>query len=146
MNDRPVTAAHRQVILLAALVWFSGGVILLTKGGSLVVEGMRLRPDSPWPWFAVVAGLVVGGLKTRYIFTRLCRRNLERIAALAEPRPWQAYRNGFYVFLATMTALGAALTRVALDNYGVLIGLAVLDLGLGLALLASGRAFRPRPS
>lgn len=127
--------------VIAGLVWFSGAVVLLIKGGSLLLQALALRPDSLWTWLAIPAGLVIGGIKTELIFERACVRNLERIAGLQQPRIWQAYRPGFYLFLTTMIILGGTLSRLAEGNYAGLLAMALLDFSLATALAAGGRPF-----
>ena len=72
----------RTLNVLAALVWYLGGIVLLTKGGSLLVEAKSLRPGQVWPWLAIVVALIAGGLQARFLFSKSCRKNLDRIAAL----------------------------------------------------------------
>ena len=100
-----------------------------------------MRPDSLWTWLAIPAGLVIGGIKTELIFERACVRNLERIAGLQQPRIWQAYRPGFYLFLTTMIILAGTLSRLAEGNYAGLLAMALLDFSLATALAAGGRPF-----
>jgi hypothetical protein len=147
-----VTSVSPRVLkILAALVWYLGGFILLLKGGSLLLEAAELRPGQPWPWLVVGLALVLGWLKIRFIFVKSCRKNLARIDTLDEPRIWQFYRPGFYVALAAMIAAGATLSRLAHGDYVFLLAVATLDLALSTALLGSsyvywqGRAFSSRP-
>ena len=136
-----LNVSARTLNLLAAAVWIIGGVVLLRKGGSLLVEAEALQPDRVWPWLAVVAALLLGGLKGRSLFSRNCQRNLERIAALEQPKIWQFFRPGFFLALAVMIATGATLSRLAHGNYPFLIAVATLDLSLAVALLGSSTVF-----
>jgi len=131
----------RRLEVLAALVWYAGGIVLLLKGSSLLVEAEALRPAQNWPWLAVVAGLFFGGLKARYLFSKSCRKNLSRIDALERPKLWQFFRPGFFVMLTVMILAGAALSRLAHNNYPFLIGVGTLDLSLATALLGSSHVF-----
>ena len=90
-----IPATRRILAILAAITWYLGGVALVLKGGSLLLEGRELRPGTPWPLFGLVVGVVVGGLKARFIFHRSGRKNLERIAALKRPRIWQFFSPRF---------------------------------------------------
>ena len=135
------TVSARSLSVLAALVWYVGGIVLLLKGSSLLAEAAVLRPGLVWPWVAVGVGLLAGGLKARFLFSKSCKKNLARIAALERPRIWQFYRPGFFVFLAAMILLGATLSRLAHDRYAMLIGVAALDLALAVALLGSSVVF-----
>ena len=147
-----MTVSARSLHILAALVWYAGGSVLLIKGGSLLVEAEVLEPDRIWPWLAGIIGLLLGGLKARFIFGKSIKRNLARIAALDRPRAWQFFSPGFFVALAVMIAAGASLSRLAQDSYPFLISVAVLDLAIAVALLGSSivywkqRAFARQPA
>jgi hypothetical protein len=136
-----LTASTRTLKALAALVWLVGGIMHLLKGGSLLAEAGALRPGLPWPWVAVAAALLLGGLKARFLFSQSCRRNLARIAALDPPRIWRFFKPGFLVALAVMILTGTALSRFAHNQYFFLLGVAVLDLGIAVALLGSSHVF-----
>lgn len=131
----------RDLKIVAGVVWISGAVVLALKGGSLLMQARPLAPNDLWTWLAIPAGLLIGGIKTELIFEKACLRNLERIDALEQPRIWQAYRPGFYLFLATMIILGGTLSRLAVGNYAGLMAMAVLDFSLATALVWSSRCF-----
>jgi len=133
--------SRKTLKLIAGVIWISGGVVLLLKGSSLLVQADALRPGGLWIWLAIPAGLLIGGIKTELIFEKACRRNLDRISMLEKPTIWLAYRPGFYLFLVAMVALGGTLSRLAQGNYGGLMAMAVLDFSLATALLGSGRLF-----
>jgi hypothetical protein len=135
------TVSTRSLNILAAIVWYIGGVVLLLKGRSLLVEAGTLNPQQSWLWLAVITAVFVGGLKARFLFSKSCRKNLNRIAALKEPKIWQFFRPGFFVFLTIMIATGATLSRLAHNNYPFLIGVGILDLSLAVALLGSSIVF-----
>jgi len=136
-----LVVSTRSLKILAALVWYVGGTILLLKGRSLLVEADALKPEESWPWLAAVAGLILGGLKAKFLFNRSCQKNLDRIAALERPRVWQFFRPGFFAVLTVMILVGVTLSRLAHNNYPFLIGVAILDLGIGIALLGSSYVF-----
>jgi len=136
-----MTASKRTLKVLAAVVWYSGGVVLFLKASSLIVEASELRAGLFWPAFSVTAGVIIGGVKARFIFNKSCRKNLARIDALDKPRIWLFYRPWFFFFLALMIATGATLSRMAHGNFPFLIGVAVLDYAIGTALLTSGIIF-----
>jgi len=135
------TVSTRSLKIMAALIWYAGAVVLLPKGGSLLVEAAALRPGLPWPWLTLLGALVLGGLKARFIFSKSCEENLARIAAIDRPRIWQFFGPGFFVALALMILAGAALSRLAHGHYLFLLAVAVLDLGIAIALLGSGLVF-----
>jgi hypothetical protein len=148
-----MAVVHAHILhILAALVWYAGGMVLLLKGGSLLVEAEAIDPERIWPWLAGAMALLLGGLKARFIFGKSIKRNLARIAAMDRPRIWQFFSPGFFVALAAMILTGATLSRLAHGNYAFLIAVAVLDLAISVALLGSSivywqqRAFARQPA
>ena len=134
-------ASNTILKILAAFVWYIGGFVLLFKGGSLLLEAKSIEPDLLWPWLVVIGALLLGGVKARYLFSKSCRKNLARIDALAEPKLWQFFRPGFFLALALMIATGATLSRLAAGYYVPLLIVGLLDMSIGVALLASSIVF-----
>ena len=136
-----LSASPRTLKILAAVLWYSGAIILLTKGTSLLIEAEALQPGRHWTWLTVVLGLSIGWLKVKFIFRRACEKNLARISLLSEPEIWQFYRPGFLLFLAAMIIIGSTLSRMAHGNYPFLIAMAILDFSLATALFGSSLVF-----
>ncbi len=136
-----MTVTHNFLKILAALTWYTGGVVLALKGGALLTEAALLSPKQGWTWLALAGGISLGVLKARYIFINNCRRNLDRIASLTEPRIWQFYRPGFFLFLALMIIAGATLSTLSHGNYSTLITVATVDISIATALLGSSHIF-----
>ena len=136
-----LTVSHRVLIIMAALVWYVGGIVLLIKGGSLLLEAELLQPDTHWPWAAAIVALMIGGIKAKFIFSKSCRKNLARIAALDRPKIWQFFRPVFFLLLLLMILIGAALSNLAHGNHPFLLGIAALDLTIAIALLGSSYVF-----
>lgn len=134
-------ASPRTLKILAALVWYIGGFVLAVKGGALLREANLLKPEQDLSWLVILTGLLIGGVKAKYLFSRSCRKNLARIDQLNKPKLWQFYRPWFFLFLALMITLGASLSRMAHGDYAFLISVAILDFSLATALLASSYVF-----
>ncbi len=136
-----LTVSTRTLNILAAFVWYVGGTVLLIKGGGLLLEAHSLRSGMYWIWIVIAAGLCFGGLKGKFIFSKTCQNNLVRIRSLDQPKVWQIFRPWFFVFLVAMITAGATLSRLAHDNYFFLIGVAILDFSIAIALLWSSYVF-----
>jgi len=136
-----LTVSHRALNILAALVWYVGGIVLMIKGCSLLIEAGILQPDRHWPWTAAIIALLIGGIKAKFLFAKSCRKNLARIAALDQPKIWQFFKPVFFLFLLLMVLAGAALSKLAHGNYPFLLGVAGLDLTIAIALLGSSYVF-----
>lgn len=147
------TVSKRTLNILAALIWYLGGIILLLKGFSLLGEARSMKPELLWPWLAPIIGLGIGGVQAKYIFSKSCEKNLARIAALDRPKIWQFFRPGFFAALAVMILAGAILSRLAHNSYPFLIGVAIVDHIVAASLLGSSIVFwkqkafftKPRP-
>ena len=135
------SASPRTLKILAAVLWYSGAIILLTKGTSLLLEADSLQPGRNWTWMTIIMGLSIGWLKVKFIFSRACQKNLARIALLSSPKIWQFYRPGFLWFLVAMIILGSTLSRMAHGNYPFLIAMVTLDFSLATALFGSSHVF-----
>ncbi len=139
--DSMLTVSRRTLKILAAVVWYIGGIMLVRKSIILLFEARTLRPGSEWIVFIVAVGIIVGVIKAVFIFRRSCRKNLARIDALDTPRIWLFFRPWFFFFLFLMIATGVTLSKTAHGNFPFLIGVATLDLTIGTALLTSSIVF-----
>jgi len=133
--------SKRTLIFLAAAVWCIGGVMLFRSGVKLIWNAVQLKPGGPWLWLAILAGLILGIFQAKVIFTRSCRKNLDRINGLEDPRIWQFYRPGFFLALAGMITSGVLLNHWAQGSYYYMLGVAGLDFALTISLLGSSYVF-----
>ena len=143
MNNKSskLVVTKHSLRILAALLWYTGSIILLLKGSSLLSEAVTLRPMEGWPWQVAILGVLLGGIKAKFIFNKSCQKNLDRIALLIQPRIWQFFRIRFFVALFLMVLTGATLSMLAQNNYPMLISVALLDISIGSALLGSSYVF-----
>ena len=129
------------LMVIAACIWYGGGIALLFKGGSLVKGAYALDAQSVWIYAVPVLGIIIGFIKARFIFFHACKKNIVRIRALPRPRIWQCFRPGMLIFLAIIIPTGAWMSRAAAGNFGYLCGVAALDLSIATALLTSSLLF-----
>ncbi len=135
------STSHRLLKIISALVWVSGGFVLIAKGSELLLEAISLQPDNYWNWLSPILGIGIGVLKVRFIFGPSCKRNLNRISQLPDPKVWQCFRPGFIAFLFAMIILGSTLSHMSHGNYPFLIGMVILDYSLTIALFGSSYVF-----
>lgn len=134
------TSAH-ILRLLAAWIWCSGFVVLFIKGSKLLMEASEINPDQIWIWLALFSGLAIGVIKAKYLYSKLCIKNLQRINALEQPKIWHFYRKRFFIFLGLMVVLGLFLSGQAHGNYILLITMATIEISVATALLGSSHYF-----
>jgi hypothetical protein len=127
--------------ILAMIVWYIGFVALSLKSYKLFAEAYSIDNNFSYLVLFLLIGFLLSLLKTKYIFRKSCQKNLQRIYKLEEPKLWQFYRIGFFIFLLIVISLGAFLSRLASGDYYFLLSVGVIDMALALALFFSGFEF-----
>ena len=132
---------HYTLKLLAAMVWCSGAVVLSYKSTQLLLEAYSINPIQYWLWLTILGGILFGAIKARFLFSKLCIKNLKRINALRQPRLWQFYRTRFFFFLLLMVVFGSLVSRQAHGDYALLLTMSFIEVSLATALLGSSICF-----
>ena len=132
---------QRTLIMLAAFVWYSGVIALILKGSALIKSAHLMDPQSIWAYTSGIAGIILGLIKGKFLFSKACSKNVKRIRALEDPRIWQCFRPGMLLFLAIIIPTGAWMSRAAAGNYTLLCLVGALDLSISFALLSSSIVF-----
>ncbi len=136
-----LNTSSNTLIKLAALVWYTGVVVLIFKSGSLFLEALKNGADQLLILMAILCGIVIGKIKAKYLFYKIGKKNINRINSLDSPKLWQFYQQRFFIFLFLMLALGNYLSDLAHGNNIALIALAILELSIAFALLLSSHCF-----
>jgi len=136
-----LNSSSRTLIILAAMVWYSGALVLSFKSSRLLFAAHDLHSNQLWIALVIITGILIGLLKAKYLFNRVCIKNLKRIHTLSEPKLWQFYRTRFYFFLLTMILLGRYIAWLAQENYAALVSMAIVEISLATALLSSSNCF-----
>ncbi len=133
--------SHQKLIIISAGIWYGGGFALLIKGGALIKQAYLLNSESVCTTLALIAGGLAGLMKSRFLFSKSCLKNIHRITAISDPQIWQCFRPGMLIFLAIVIPTGAWMSRAAAGHYLLLCAVGALDISIGVALLASSRVF-----
>lgn len=147
-----MAVSQRTLMILAAFVWYSGGIALVLKALSLAGSAHAIDPDSAWVYGAPLLGIAIGLVKVKFIFNHACEKNILRIGRLAEPKPWQCFRPGMLIFLAIIIPTGAWMSRAAAGDFFYLCLVCGLDFSIATGLLVSSfkfwklRAFSRQPA
>lgn len=137
----PFRTSKKTLVVLAAVVWYIGAVMLFRSGLELLSQARELRPDSTWHWLFIALGVVLGVLQARTLFTRSCRRNIQRIQELEDPKLWEFFRPGFFLALVGMISTGVLLDHLSKGIYMFMLFVAGLDFALTISLLGSSLVF-----
>ena len=133
--------SKRTLVILAVIVWYIGAAMLFRSGLELVSQARGMSPDSSWHWLFIGLGTALGVFQARTIFARSCRKNLQRIRKLEDPRLWDFFRPGFFLALAGMISAGVLLDHLSQGNYIFMLAVAGLDIALTISLLGSSLVF-----
>ena len=136
--------SQRSLIIIAAIIWYAGGIALLLKGSALIKHAYLMDVESIWTVIAALVGIGAGLIKGSVLFSRSCKKNIERIKTIADPSVWQCFRPIVLIFLAIMISAGAWMSRAAAGNYILLCLVGSLDLSISFALLTSSIVFWKR--
>ena len=136
-----MNVSQRTLRIIAAIIWYTGGFVLLVKGSALIKNAYLIDDGSIWTIMAPMLGIIIGLVKGRFLFGRSCKKNIKRINALIDPRIWQCYRPGMLIFLAIVIPTGAWMSRAASGNFTFLCLVGALDISLACALLSSSMVF-----
>lgn len=91
-------------IFLSGFVWFVAGVFLLYKGIHFIASAQLAEETATW---LMMAALVVGFLKGRFVLSKTVKRVVDRIQSLPLPiRLWNAYAPSYWILIGSMVLLG----------------------------------------
>jgi len=133
--------SQRTLIMIVAMIWYAGGIVLLLKGSALIINAYEMNAESIGSVVAAFVGIGAGIIKGRILFSRSCKKNIERIKAISYPRVWQCFRPGMLLFLSIIIPAGAWMSRASAGNYMFLCVVGSLDLSISFALLTSSVVF-----
>jgi len=132
----PEPAVSRKGLVFGAgVAWTIGGIVLLVRSYALLVH---LRVHPAWP---IGAAILVGLLKGKFVFTKVARKNIERIKATSPHKDkiclfaFQSIQS--YVLVMVMIALGIALRHLGLPP----LWLIVVYVAIATALLVSSSVY-----
>jgi len=115
--------------------------MLFRSGLELIIQTREFKSDILWPLIIITLGIALGIIQVLFIFRHSCRKNLQRINQLEDPRLWQFYRPGFFLALAIMITSGILMDHYAQGHYFFMLGVAALDFALTISLLGSSYVF-----
>ena len=131
----------KTLLYLAAIVWYTGGFMLFLSGLELILQARELKAGGIWPWIFITLGIGLGVFQALYVFNVSCRKNLQRINKLENPRLWQFFRPGFFLALAVMITSGVLLDHFSQGHYFFMLIVAGVDFALTISLLGSSYIF-----
>jgi hypothetical protein len=144
----PIKLQPQQLKKLAFSIWMAGGVVLTILGVSRLMgvqEGV-MPPSPAILAMALVASIVIGVAKGKFVLGKTATRNLARLNALTEPqKPIHVYCVRSWVIIALMVGISVLLNSGVLPLELWLRG--AINIGIGLALVVSSFNYvmQPKP-
>lgn len=133
----PIRLGNQALKGLAFTIWLIGGLVLCIRGTQFLTDSAAM---SNTPLFAglVIAALVIGFGKGKFVLSKTSAKNIERIKQFTEPqKPIQVYSARSWIMITLMVGISVALTVFNVDN--VVRG--PINLGIGFALIISSLAY-----
>jgi len=132
---------HAALKILAGIVWLCVGAMLASRGLTYLLDHGTAVSIA----VALACGGIIGVLKGKFVLSRTARRNIRRIAALENPRPWNVFSGRFVILIGLMMGLGFGLRAMAEAEWLSYPTLGGIYVGIGLALAVSALAYFAKP-
>ena len=131
-----------QLYNLAGGVWGVVGLFLTLRGAQMYQLAVTDQQATQQAMIiSIIAALIIGGAKGKFVLTKTARRNKDRIDQLAEPlKAHQVYAKAFYFFIIGMMLLGFLL-RTFNEYLGGYVVVAAIYCGIGVALIVSSLVY-----
>ena len=136
-----INTTNNKLKYIASFVWILGGVVLFVKSYSMLNLAQKLNPNYLYIILSLIIAFVIGMLKNRFIMSKFCKKNIDRIMNLKKPKVYQVYETYFVFMLILMILVGAFLSRVVIGNFIASLAVGIFDLSLSTALLTSSTNF-----
>ncbi len=127
---------------LAGSVWGVVGLFLTVRGVHMYQLAMTEQQATQQAVIiSIIAALIIGGAKGKFVLSKTARRNKTRIDQLAEPvKAHQVYAKAFYFFILGMMLLGFLLRNFN-EYLGGYVVVAAVYCGIGIALMVSSLVY-----
>ena len=127
-----------QLYTLAGSIWALVGLFLIYRGMGLYELAVQTQQATQQGIIiSLVAGLIIGGAKGKFVLSKTAKRNKLRIEQLESPlKFYHVYAKSFYLFIGLMILLGFLL-RLGNEYLGGYVVVAAIYCGIGTALIVS---------
>lgn len=133
----PIRLNNQAMKGLAFTLWLIGGLVLAVRGVSFLMDSPAVTNPMLLAGL-IVAALIIGFGKGKFVLTKTSNKNIERIDQFTEPKkPIQVYSLRSWIIIALMVGISVALNIFQVDN----IVRGPINLGIGVALIISSLAY-----
>ena len=133
----PIKLGKTGLIRLAQWLWLLGGVSLLLAGVGRLNASMG-EISQPVLIGSLVAAVIIGAAKGRFVLGKTAKRNLDRLNEITEPQKMvHVYNTRSWIMIGLMLVISASLTWFAAP----MLWRGVVNVAVGLALMVSSRVY-----
>ncbi|OGW18582.1 MAG: hypothetical protein A3K09_00335, partial [Nitrospinae bacterium RIFCSPLOWO2_12_FULL_47_7] len=128
----------KNLLAIAGGIWALVGLFLIFRGMHLYQLAVTEQHTTQQAIiFSVIAGLIIGGIKGKFVLTKTALKNIARIDNLVSPlKLHHIFSKPFYGFIFGMMFLGFLLRY--LNNYlGGYVVVGAIYCGIGVALIVA---------
>jgi len=131
-----------QLYAMAGTIWGLVGLFLIYRGMGLYELAVQTQQATQQGIIiSLIAGLIIGGAKGKFVLSKTAKRNKLRIEKLEGPLKFHhVYAKSFYLFIGAMMLLGFLL-RQGNEYLGGYLVVAAIYCGIGTALLVSSLTY-----
>ena len=142
LNERKHALDKRNLIKLAGWLWVIIGFFLIYRAALLYQLAIEEQNAARLPIvFSLLAGLVIGTIKGKFVLSKTALKNKLRIESLTvSPKIHHIFAKPFYGFIAGMMLLGIAL-RTFNEYIGGYLVVGAIYSGIGMALVVSSLVY-----
>ena len=133
---------RKKLLAVAGGIWGLVGLFLISRGAHLYQLAVAEQHASQQAIiFSGIAGLIIGGIKGKFVLAKTARKNIARIDNLVAPlKLHHVFSKPFYGFILGMMLLGFLLRY--LNTYlGGYVVVGAIYCGIGMALIVASRAY-----
>ncbi|MEM0950510.1 MAG: hypothetical protein AAGI66_00015 [Cyanobacteria bacterium P01_H01_bin.74] len=135
----PIKLGKKELMLLACGIWMVGGLIMTLRGIDFIA-GYTLAENMTLVLISIALALIIGGAKGKFVLSKTCKRNIDRLNALTEKkRPLSVYSIRSWVMISIMVMIAVLLNVIGVPP--LLRG--SINLGIGASLIVSAFIYIP---
>ena len=132
----PIKAGYKPLVILAFLIWFSGGIMMSLRGVDFLTASGLPQSQLMLP---LIAATIIGYLKGKFVLSKASSKNLVRLAEFTEPQKLIAvYPLRSWILIAVMIGLSLLITSFLASQP---LWRGSINVGLGMALVASSLVY-----
>ncbi|WP_373531475.1 hypothetical protein [Vampirovibrio sp.] len=133
----PIRLGNQALKGLAFTLWLIGGLVLSTRGVNFLMDSPAIT-NMPLMAGLIVAALIIGFGKGKFVLAKTSAKNIERIDQFSEPKkPIEVYSVRSWIIITLMVGISLALNIFNVDH----IVRGPINLGIGFALIVSSLVY-----